>query len=203
MGPRWEKVWKSWNDVRTWRSEIEGLRQENLELEDLEELLSTRVHWLEQEGYIEKSQVGTAPKLTKKGIMATECNESCPLILPDFYLNLDSTLRAEIIQNPNHLIVLLSAFLESLNRESSSNDSRHSLTYIKNSNIPNPIKSASNLLFSLADRLLDIEGVTQRSTKLTGDWMELLWAWLECDYDPNTLCSEYEIFEGNFVRGVS
>ena len=32
--------------------------------------------------------------------------------------------------------------------------------------------------------------------------MELLWGWLEEDKDPNILCQEYEIFEGNFVRGI-
>jgi superfamily II RNA helicase len=193
VGPRWENAWKAWKDVRGWRDEIAQLLIENQELGNLTDILRTRLNWLEKNGYIEQ-QINSFC-LTKKGLMATECNESSPLILPEFYLSsLTAELRAEIVKNPNILAVLLSVFLEPINRDTPN--------MIPSSRMPQSIRTAATTLFRQAGNLRDLDGTPNRSIELSADWMELFWGWLVDGLELNNLCAEYEIFEGNFARAV-
>ena len=140
-----------------------NLNSESAELADLGNILDERLGWLQQNGYVDfiennGTELGQQKaKLTKKGLMATECNEACLLILPEFYENL-GIRRQDLIQNPNHLIVLLSAFLEPIQRDSSA-DTMHALACVRQSKTPQIIKSSAELLFSLANKVQDVEGV--------------------------------------------
>lgn len=199
-GPRWEKAWKGWAEVRKWKASIEELFVENQELVNIGNILLQRVTWLAREGYIENFAEDNE-RLSKKGMLATECNESSPLILPDFYLNLSAEDKHQLITNTNYLVILLSMFLEPIQKENS-NDLRHTMACIRQSKIPDLVKRSAESLCRLAGRLHYLDGISVKSARLSGDWMELLWAWLEEEKEPSLLCAEYELFEGNFVRGV-
>lgn len=204
VGPHWEKTWKTWVDVRGWREQVQELWRENKELGDLIQILLQRVTWLAREGYIENLGAESAEgveQLTKKGLLATECNESCPFILADFYLGLTEYDKTQLVSNTNLLIVLLSVFLEPIEKENSG-DIRHMLACVRQSRVPELVKKSAESLFSLAERLRDLDGIQPRSINLSGDWMELLWGWLEEEKEPSLLCAEYGLFEGNFVRGI-
>lgn len=197
---RWDQLWKSWGQVRIWKENIEQLYRECQELQNYKGILTKRLMWLEKEGYLTKDSICDDPTLTTLGIAATEVNEACPFILPAFYVA-NPELRTEYIKNPNMLICLLSCFLEKYWKGEDGIQPEPSVI-IRNSKIPAIIKDGYFAMEKIALRLKDVEGIQARTTELSGDWAELIWRWLEESGDLSVLCREYELFEGNFTRGI-
>lgn len=202
---RWDKLWKDWTQVKIWREHVAELHRENHELQNYSGLLKERLLWLESEGYLEKNSSSDdplsptpIPQLSLLGLAATEVNEACPLILPTFYLG-NPEMRAEFVKNPTSLICLLSCFLETYWKGEDGIQPEPG-TIIRDSNVPSIVKNGYIVLEKIAQRVQRAHQA--RSTKLTGDWAELIWRWLEGGEDPSALCQEYELFEGNFVRGI-
>ena len=197
-------MWKDWGQVKLNRERISQLTIENTELEDYSGILTKRLIWLDRQGYLEPgtfiSDGGCQPKLSTLGLAATEVNEACPLILPAFYLR-DTDMRAELIKNPANLVCVLSCFLETY-WKGEDGTAPDPAWVVRDACVPDIVKQSFQILDGLSKKLVDLEGVQERSTRLSGDWMELLWRWLEGGEDPSALCATYELFEGNFVRGV-
>ena len=199
-GKNWDIAWKNWTVVNKIQEEIVEIEKENIDLTSFSELLQNRIHFLKDQGYVEIDEHLNEPCLTALGLAASEVNEAGYMILPKFYYGLNDAERHLLIQNPNMLIVLLSAFLESYWKPDGTIPDPK--VVVRQADIPDKIKEWFDQMSNLAEAVRDFEGVGLKSLLLSGDWMELLWRWLEGGEDPSVLCEIFELFEGNFVRGV-
>jgi superfamily II RNA helicase len=199
-GKSWDIAWKNWGIQHKIYEEISVIEKENEVLLNFSQILQDRLSFLTSQGYVEYDDKLGEPCLTSLGLAASEINEASYMILPKFYSNLTESERTLLIQQPNMLIVLLSVFLESYWKPDGIIPCPR--TVCQQSDIPNEIKLWFNKMAEIADTVRDYDGVSPRSLALSGDWMELLWRWLELGENPSVLCDNFELFEGNFARGV-
>ena len=163
--------------------------------------LQPPVAFLRQIGYLKtKESPGdlkelSADDLTLRGILATEVNEANPLLLTELFLS-----KSAHDLEPTSIATLLSVFLEDFNKE----------LYLKPANldIPREIVPVLEFLNGEANRLGDLEykcGAmkSEDAWNITLQWTEPIYRWLtEPGVHIATLCAEYGVFEGNFVRGL-
>jgi superfamily II RNA helicase len=131
--------------------------------------------------------------LLEKGILATEINEGHPLLMTELF-----TSKAGHALTGPELATLLSVFLEDFDK-----DSPYSLDEL---DIPSSVKDAALGVSDDARLLAALEeecGCERSSLDLSIQWLELVYRWLtEPDVHMATLCTDYNTFEGNVVRGL-
>lgn len=202
-GKSWDIAWKNMGASKKIQEEIGAIEKENEELLGFSGILQERLTFLTTQGYVEcdgDGELEGEPCLTSLGLAASEINEAGYMILPKFYMNLTDSERTLLIRCPNMLIVLLSAFLEAYWKPNGVIPDPKTVCH--QSEIPDEIKGWFDKMVDLANAVQDCDGITAKSLALSGDWMELLWRWLELGEDPSALCGTFELFEGNFARGV-
>jgi superfamily II RNA helicase len=135
-----------------------------------------------------------SPHLTIKGLLATEINEGNPILMTELFMS----KKAHDLSGPE-LATLLSFFLEDFDKNES---------YVLDTlGIPAKVKEAALFLNDESYRLGELEGKCG-STKsesawfLSLQWSELVFRWITEETHIATLCSEYNTFEGNVVRGI-
>jgi len=160
--------------------------------------LHNPVSFLRQTGYLKDEvplkELG-ADDLTLRGVLATEINEAQPLLMTELFLS----RRAHELPI-EALATLLSVFLEDFNKE----------LFLKPTalDIPRDILPVLEFLNEEANRLGDLEykcGATKSEDdwNIGLQWTEPIYRWLtESDVHIASLCAEYGVFEGNFVRGL-
>jgi len=131
--------------------------------------------------------------LLEKGLLATEINEGHPLLMTELF----TSKAAHALSGPE-VATLLSVFLEDFDK-----DSPWSLDEL---DIPKPVKMAVLGVSDDARLLADLEeecGCERSAMNLSIQWAELVYRWLtEPDVHMATLCTDYNTFEGNVVRGL-
>ena len=142
---------------------------------------------LEEAGFIENQN------LTKKGILATECNEGHSLLTAEFYFR-------ELHKNLSGA-ELLSAMACLINeKETDDTPSLESMSVSKE------VKEVLYDLDKITKDILSLEsrkGVCSRESywTFTTTWIEPIWRWLNGE-NASQICADYGLFEGNFVRAV-
>jgi superfamily II RNA helicase len=218
QGNRWKRAqqelskWMATNDSQSFQSALHNyhaLRQNEKELERAHACgtsltqhanqLRTPVAFLRQTGYLKDEAKDvkelSADDLTLRGILATEINEAHPILLTELFLS-----KAAHALNAESLATLLSVFLEDFNKE----------LYLKPSSldIPGDIVPVLEFLNGEANRLGELEYKcgsmkSEDDWNITLQWTEPIYRWLtEVDVHIASLCAEYGVFEGNFVRGL-
>ena len=134
--------------------------------------------------------------LTLRGILATEINEGNPILMTELFLS----RKAHDLAGPE-LATVLSAFLEDFDK-----DLVLTVKYIQ---VPDTTKAALQSLVDLAKEFQTREddfyrgpGSNEQVWATTLQWTEPLYWWLTEEVHISTVCAEYGLFEGNFVRGL-
>ena len=178
--------------------ELENARAYGVSLTKHVNQLQCPVAFLRHAGYVKHGKAITelaADDLTLRGILATEINEANPLLLTELFLS----KRAHALE-PEAIATLLSVFLEDFNKE----------LFLKPTSVDIPIDLVPILEFlnEEANRLGDLEyecgSIKSDDTwNISLQWTEPVYRWLtEPDVHIASLCAEYGVFEGNFVRGL-
>ena len=132
----------------------------------------------------------SAGALTALGTAATEVNEGHPILMSKLYAM--NTMRAF---EPDEILTVLAAFLEG---ETGSPDQLR---------VPKVCIETLYVIDGIANDCCKIEracSVVSPDTywDLSTKWVEPIWRWLTEDVSVATLCAEYEVFEGNFMRSL-
>jgi len=136
----------------------------------------------------------SADSLTTKGILATEVNEGNSILMTELFLSKKAYELAGA-----ELAALLSVFMEDFDRDSNYN--------LDELSVPKAVKEVALYMNDESYRLADLEAKckafkTESAWFLSLQWMELVYRWITEETHIAILCSEYNTFEGNVVRGI-
>jgi len=192
MAPIYSIQWSRYNELKRVEKELRDLQAEVIALENHQETVYPLLHVLQETGFLERFEDPTEIKLTPLGTMATELNEGNPLLMSYAF---DRGLCAEL--SGEEIVCFLCAFL---------NEGKETGPSIKTLQIPPKVVDT---LFEL-DRCLDVflpaekkHGVQSPADfwALNSFWIEPVWRWIQGE-DISTLCEEYGLYEGNFMRVI-
>ena len=188
----------NYQTVTNFHRDLTELEAYQVSLENHSATIKGPVAFLRAAGYLKESE--KAPELlvqedlTIKGLLATEINEGNPILMTELFMS----KKAHDLSGPE-LATLLSFFLEDFDKNES---------YVLDTlGIPAKVKEAALFLNDESYRLGELEGKCG-STKsesawfLSLQWSELVYRWITEETHIATLCSEYNTFEGNVVRGI-
>lgn len=136
----------------------------------------------------------TQEDLTLKGLLATEINEGNPILMTELFMS----KKAHDLSGPE-LATLLSFFMEDFDKNES-----YDLDKLR---LSAKVKDAALFLNDESYRLGELEGKcgatkSESAWFLSLQWSELVYRWITEETHIATLCSEYNTFEGNVVRGI-
>lgn len=194
LGPKWfnaEIQWKNWKSSlkRVVQLEKELYGMENY-ISPIEKYLAAMIHF----DYVKVvDSVTNTLELTKKGILGAECNETNPYLLVEIYL---SNALADL--TPNEIGLFLSTMIHDKDTD---NDPS-----IESMNLSDSLKSVLQKLDTICHDFQKKENELaiyspNKFWNLSSLWIEPIRDWL-AGKDTSEICQIYDIFEGNFVRGV-
>lgn len=167
-------------------------------MESHQEGIKPVVEFLKRIDYIKNDSTSSedlaSGNLTLKGILATEINEANPILFTELFL---SGKAHEL--SGNDLLVVLSTFLEM--NEKAEEPSFKSLP------VTDEVKSVLSYLDNTSYEFRQIEKsipdiqYVHGYWNLTLQWIEPIQRWMNGDHIAS-ICSDYEIFEGNFTRSI-
>lgn len=194
VGPKWTKAWENYQIIKTINNKKEEYQNMICELEHPEKYVHKVINILYQFGYLKKNDPSslTCSDLTLKGILATEVNECHPILLTELYTN-------DLLQSlsGNEIIAVLSSFHEKKDSENG--------ILIDDLNVSTIVRSTMYEANNIANKCILIE--TKEDYGIDGFWnmstqmIEPMTRWIEGE-NASVICSEYGIFEGNFIRSV-
>ena len=182
-------------DARRTLTELEAYQ---VSLENHSATIRGPVKFLRAAGYLRESEAApellTQEDLTLKGLLATEINEGNPILMTELFMS----KKAHDLSGPE-LATLLSFFMEDFDKNES-----YDLDKLR---LPPKVKDVALFLNDESYRLGELEGKcgsTKSETAwfLSLQWSELVYRWITEETHIATLCSEYNTFEGNVVRGI-
>ena len=194
VGPKWTKAWENYQLIKAMNNKKEEYQNIICELEHPERYVHKVISILHQFGYLKKNDPSslTSNDLTLKGILATEVNECHPILLTELYTkDLLHSLSG------NEIISVLSCFHEE-------KESDHSVS-IDNLRVSIPVRSVVSEVNEIANHCISIE--MKEDYGIDGFWntstqmIEPMTRWIEGE-NASAICSDYGIFEGNFIRSV-
>ena len=194
VGPKWAKAWENYQSNKAMNNKKEEYQNIICELEHPEKYVHKVISILHQFGYLKKNDPSslTSNDLTLKGILATEVNECHPILLTELYTkDLLHSLSG------NEIISVLSCFHEE-------KESDHSVS-IDNLRVSIPVRSVVSEVNEIANHCISIE--MKEDYGIDGFWntstqmIEPMTRWIEGE-NASAICSDYGIFEGNFIRSV-
>lgn len=132
-------------------------------------------------------------KLRTKGVLASECNENHTLLAAEFYIR---GYHKKL--TPFELFTTLASFIEE--KETDATPTLEQL------DVPQPVKEAMMDLDTITRDFCKVESKYRVYSReefwtLSTTWVEPVWRWLQGD-DAAQICSDYGLFEGNFVRAI-
>ena len=202
-GPRLITGLAQYEALRLCTKELADTTAYDVELRTHANKIAEPVAFLRATGYLKESP-DEAPRglkdldktdLTLKGTLATEINEGHPILMTELFLS----KKAHALDGPC-LVTLLSVFLEDFNKDLSLRPDKL--------DIPGSIIDILYFLNTEANRLGDLEyklGAAQSEDawNLSLQWTEPVFQWITNPEIPMaTICTDYGLFEGNFVRGL-
>jgi len=194
LGPKWTKAWADFQNLDLLEKQLEDVEYTIQCAEDHESSVEPVIEFLHQLGYIKhtNSYELANKDLTLKGILATEVNEGHPLLMTELYTK-------EICHNLSgqELVCVLACFQERKDTEENPG--------LAEMNISQEVKSVIQQLDHMIIEYKKLEnkvgypiqGYWTTSTKM----MEPMRRWMEGEH-ASVICSEYDLFEGNFIRSV-
>ena len=187
IGPKWTYSMKIYDSMKSTLKEYQSAEKSLTAMQSFHGNAEQWLEVLEEAGFIENQT------LTKKGILATECNEGHTLLTAEFYFR-------ELHKNLSG-VELLSAMACLINeKETDDTPSLESMSVSKE------VKEVLYDLDKITKDILSLEsrkGVCSRESywTLTTTWIEPIWRWLNGE-NASQICADYGLFEGNFVRAV-
>lgn len=186
LGPRWHALQKElWPARKRLAAEIDREEAAIAAAQTPETGVEPALKALEAMGLLDAS--GT---LTPLGTAATEVNEGHAILMSKLYAaGTMRTFRAE------EIVAVLAGFLEG---ESGSPQELR---------VPQVCIDAFYTIDGIAKECCRLERECRvvspdRFWDLGTKWVEPMWRWLTEDVAMATLCTEYEVFEGNFMRSL-
>lgn len=192
MGPTYLKQWADYQENKKVAAELAEAEADIATLSSQHETIYPLLNVLVTTGFLEPFTEPTDLKLTQLGVLATELNEGNPLLMAyAFHMGLCDKISGE------EILCFLCAFLNEGNEPGPS---------IKTLNIPPRTVDTLYNLDGLLDVFMDAEknnGVVSPKGfwDLNSYWIEPVWRWLQGE-DVSTLCDDYGLYEGNFMRVV-
>jgi superfamily II RNA helicase len=132
-------------------------------------------------------------KLTPKGILATEFNEGHSLLCTEFF---SRTLHKDL--SGEELVATLACFMEEKEKDDAPT--------LNELSVSKSVKNALDSIGSIAEEFASLEDSAGLYSPtgywgLSLTWVEPIWRWIQGE-SAAAICSEYGLFEGNFVRAV-
>jgi antiviral helicase SKI2 len=131
--------------------------------------------------------------LTEKGVLATEFNEGHSLICSEFFMRgLHKSLTGP------ELLSVLACFMQEKEKDSSPS--------LDELDVSKPVYEALCKLQGILEDMISCEDKHRLHSpnefwSLTTTWIEPIQRWVNGE-NMGSLCNEYDLFEGNFVRAV-
>lgn len=186
-GPIWESAERKWRSYQELQKQLSRERQTLEDMQAYKEDITPLFNVLRECGYMEEDS------LTELGTIATEINEGHALLLSYAYKHgyLDTLTGEEIL-------CVLAAFLEEKEEEA------HTLESLQ---ISSAVRNCLYKMDDSASMFLSAEkrhGVLSPSGfwNLGSFWIEPLAKWLQGETTAGQICTDYEMYEGNFIRGI-
>ena len=178
VGPRWDK---GWSYYKSWKVAQGKIAYNNASIAELRKMELPFLDNLVRMKFIEDD------KLTDVGVMASEINEGHPLLMSTAYsAGAFKTLGAPEIAS------LLSCFVDPDPHE-----------YLPE--VPFEVQVQYSQINAIRSRLMSLETSPRSSPSYWGVnayWMEPIYVWAKGETSLNTICGEYEIYEGNLVKAI-
>jgi len=188
IGPRWISAEENYKQLKVYKKELDSSEKG---LAFMKTFHGNAEQWLDVlrvGGFIKDN------KLTNKGVLATECNESHTILTPEFYLR---GLHKKL--SGNELLTVMACFIDE--KETDATPS------LDDMNVSKSVKDALYAIDKISREYMKLEsdnGVYSRESfwKLSTTWIEPVSRWLDGEDSPAQICADYCLFEGNFVRSI-
>ena len=178
FGPRWENGWKHFKQCKV----AQGKMVYNSAL--IEKLRTIEMPFIQNLCCMKFIQEG---KLSDIGVMASEINEGHPLLMSVGY----SVKLCEGLGAPE-IAALLSCFVDPDPHEYSPD-------------VPHEVGVQYQRLLAIRDHLRSQEIAVKSPEEyweVSPFWMAPIYEWTAGEKSLNTICAEYELYEGNFVKAI-
>ncbi len=182
VGPKWLTAIKAWSEFKKLLDKATRSNQDyksaSAHLTDPRTIIQPKIDYLVAHGFLEEVAEGEIPKLTPKGIMATEVNEGHPLMMTELYLS--GALKG----NP-HAVAVLAAFMT----ERSVDDDQLEPVY-------DELQPIIDTLLTIKKDMVD---GNPDNWRLSTQYVNIAYDWIT-GKSAADICESYGIFEGNLTR---
>lgn len=196
MGPQPQKQWENYRLWKLLSKESADLEHELKHLEEFKESLYPIFAYLTENGFLkscENPQTLTKESLTERGILATEINEAHPLLLTRiFEEGVCNSLSGK------EILCILASFVSEKEKDA---------PLLEQLAIPKHLLSIFYKIDDFTQEYMRVEkkyGIISPNEywSLNTGWIEPIWKWMEGEMTAGAICEEYEMYAGNFVRGI-
>lgn len=196
LGPKWNKAWSDYQLSQVLEQKEISFKSDLQILQNHQEYIQSSIEFLYDCGYITTSNSSelTRDKLALKGILATEINEGHQILMTEIY-----TREIFHLLSGKDIIILLSCFLERKEQEEQ--------IYYSDLHLSAELKEMIKKVEILAMEYNEMEKKYIEKEYEDGYWnlsykmMEPMMKWLEGEH-LSSICLEYNLFEGNFIRSI-
>lgn len=195
LGPKWATAWAAYQQIRQLDATLNEQRPILEELQRPHHLITPALQVLYRMGYVSQADPTSREHLTLKGVLATEVNEAHPLLLTELYTAgyLKGLTGTDIVS-------VLAAFLEH-------KETHDQVAPAVNDLRVNPVtQDALHALFHTVDEFMSMEVKEEygcdKDWGMNTYWVEPMTRWVEGTATMTEICTEYGLFEGNFIRAV-
>ena len=189
MGALWDLLWKRWGSYKVLADRINRLNETITYLETNKGSVEVKLAFLERSGFMTADR-----KPTFSGTLATEVNEGHSLLLAKAYEK-----KIGYSFTKEELVCFLAGFLG----EADKNMETVSISTI---GLSKEVEDALYYVDETARELMSIEDQCHISSPegywtLHAGWIDAMRNWYLGE-EAATICSEYGLYEGNFIRTV-
>jgi superfamily II RNA helicase len=194
LGPKWNKAWADYQLYQALHKQHNEIKEELQQLKNYKDSIYPSVSFLHQLDYLKTSESMsiTHNDLTLKGILATEINEGHPILLTELYTK-------ELLHPLSgiDIISVLSCFHEEKESENT--------PYLSELNISQASYRVLEELQKISEDCKEVEDKVGYGIEgywdLTTQMIEPMTRWIQGE-EASTICNDYQIFEGNFIRTI-
>jgi superfamily II RNA helicase len=188
-GPNWKVAEEQLKKKTNLQNEIQSLENNIQQMSNNTGNVQTWLEILKGVGFLNEDN-----SLTEKGVLATEFNEGHSLLCAEFFMRgFHKDLTGK------ELLCGLACLMEEKDTENTPG--------LDDLQVPKAVYMALCRIGAIVDDMFKIEETHKAHSpenywRLTTTWIEPIWKWLQGE-NVGSICSEYGLFEGNFVRAVS
>jgi superfamily II RNA helicase len=188
-GPNWKVAEDQLKKKTSLQTEIQSLENNIQQMSNNTGNVQTWLEILKETGFLNEYS-----SLTEKGVLATEFNEGHSLLCAEFFMR---GFHKDL--SGKELLCGLACLMEEKETENTPG--------LDDLQVPKPVYMALCRIGAIVDDMFKVEEKYRAHSpenywRLTTTWIEPIWKWLHGE-NLGAICSEYGLFEGNFVRAVS